>query len=571
MSLDYKYSKQKAKPRRFAKRLRKRALLAAGIALFVVLLIYGLLELQIRRTDDQILTGQYQEALQTLQYLKQIPVFNGRMHERVGVAELLLNGKKEAEPHFRLARSKPLFAPVDYWQQILKTLWTHARYEEGLFYVEHIQRDVKEHPLLFYKAGFLTGINRLEEAKQTAATAGKAQQFEKEAENLQREIEHRLTSGQYSFLYDRQNLPLVSRSLKGEFKILYEPVKTVLRTPSGDYLHKLDDRAGRQATTTLDYRIQTAALNALQEYAGAIVLLDVKTGDILAAASSLKGYKNAHPPGTSVATHAQYEPGSIIKMITLAGALERNANPQQFFPFHCEGILRLRDNQFMYCWKAHNVLKDFGAATAVSCNTSFARIGLSLKPSELIANLRTFGFDSKLPDASLPFELGKVLPGKVDDLYISNLSIGLDELTITPLHAAMVSAAVANEGISMTPRLLLNYRNVLGVPYSAPAPVPFRRFMQKETAMTLKKAMEQVVLDPEGTGRRAAIPGLPIAMKTGTAGEGAKGYNAIIMGFAPVENPKVAFSIVAEHSGKAEFEAARITKLFLETIQGYIQ
>ncbi len=64
---------------------------------------------------------------------------------------------------------------------------------------------------------------------------------------------------------------------------------------------------------------------------------------------------------------------------------------------------------------------------------------------------------------------------------------------------------------------------------------------------------------------------LPIAMKTGTAGDGATGYDAIIIGFAPVKNPKVAFSVVAEHSGKAEFEGARITKLFLESIQGYIQ
>ena len=55
-----------------------------------------------------------------------------------------------------------------------------------------------------------------------------------------------------------------------------------------------------------------------------------------------------------------------------------------------------------------------------------------------------------------------------------------------------------------------------------------------------------------------------------TAGEGAGGYNATIIGFAPSKKTKIAFAIVAEHSGKAEFEAARITKLFLESIQGYI-
>jgi cell division protein FtsI/penicillin-binding protein 2 len=123
----------------------------------------------------------------------------------------------------------------------------------------------------------------------------------------------------------------------------------------------------------------------------------------------------------------------------------------------------------------------------------------------------------------------------------------------------------------MTPQLLLQDRNIIGLPYAPSVPVTFRKFMSPNTAAILTKAMEQVVLHPEGTGRRAAVAGLPIAMKTGTAGEGGNGYNAIIIGFAPAKNPRVAFSIFVEHSGKAEFEAARITKLFLESIQGYIQ
>ena len=122
----------------------------------------------------------------------------------------------------------------------------------------------------------------------------------------------------------------------------------------------------------------------------------------------------------------------------------------------------------------------------------------------------------------------------------------------------------------MTPRLLLHYRNIIGIPYAAPADTPFGQFMSEKTAQVITEAMRQVVEHPEGTWHRAAIPRFPFAMKTGTAGEGGKGYNAMMIGFGPVPNPKIAFAIFLEHCGKAEFEGARITKLFLESIQGYI-
>jgi cell division protein FtsI (penicillin-binding protein 3) len=94
--------------------------------------------------------------------------------------------------------------------------------------------------------------------------------------------------------------------------------------------------------------------------------------------------------------------------------------------------------------------------------------------------------------------------------------------------------------------------------------------MTEKTSQAVTQAMLEVVKNEEGTGRRADLPSFPIAMKTGTAGKGATGYNAIVIGFGPVPNSKIAFAIFLEHAGKAEFEGARITRLFLESIQGYI-
>ena len=71
----------------------------------------------------------------------------------------------------------------------------------------------------------------------------------------------------------------------------------------------------------------------------------------------------------------------------------------------------------------------------------------------------------------------------------------------------------------------------------------------------------------EGTARRAAVDGLVAAMKTGTSGTNPPGYDAIMIGFAPADRPRIAWGLIAEHAGKAEFEAARITREFLERVK----
>ncbi|HET6267372.1 MAG TPA: penicillin-binding transpeptidase domain-containing protein, partial [Acidobacteriota bacterium] len=231
----------------------------------------------------------------------------------------------------------------------------------------------------------------------------------------------------------------------------------------------------------------------------------------------------------------------------------------------------LSNNKTLYDWKTHGSVPDINTATAVSCNIAFAKIALELKPSDLMANLKQFGFNSQLSDAFEPLPLGKILDGDGSDDYLAHLSIGLNYVQMTPLHEALLAASVANHGVAMTPTLLLERRNIIGTPYNVRTPVELGRFMSEQTASTISMAMQQVVLNADGTGRRAAIDNFPFAMKTGTAGEGTNGYNAVVIGFAPVPDPKIAFAIFLEHAGKAEFEGARVTKLFLQSVQGYIK
>ncbi len=569
MALDYKYANDQSGLRR---NWSRRLLLFLAILLSVTITIYGLYFFKTRKTEEMILTGHYQAAIEKLNHWKWLPVVSGKVYERIGTAELLWHDRNAAAPFFQKSETGRLFRPVSFWEASLKTLWNNGRYEDGLAYSDHLLKAlVGQNILHFYRAGFLGGLNQLDGARKEIQLAGNIKEFTKEISQTRMEIEQRLSTGQFTFVYDRENLPLVQKSLKGEFKLLYEPVQSILKSPGGDFLAELNQQPNRQTVLTIDYRIQNAALKALGKYAGAIVLLNTENGDILAAAGNLKGVNSEYPPGTSIALHTLYEPGSIIKMLTLAGAIEKGAGPEKLFPLQCEGNLKLSENKLLYDWKVHNEVKDIDTATAVSCNVSFARMGLMMKPADLFANLRNFGFDARLQDTFVPLDLGKILEGELNDLYLANISIGLEHLRMTPLHAAMVASAIANKGVCMLPKLVLNHRNLIGYPYSPSESIHYRRFMSEQTSARLAKAMEQVVRHEEGTGRRAAIAEMPFAMKTGTAGEGSAGYNAFIIGFAPLNRPRVAFAVVAEHCGKAEFEGARITRLFLESIRGYIQ
>src|SRR5262249_41711606 len=137
----------------------------------------------------------------------------------------------------------------------------------------------------FYNAGFLAGMNRLDEASKELEAAQNLPEFSKEISTLKTEINQRQATGRYTILFDRQNLPLATRSLKGDTAVLIAPLNPLLSSPTFGYLagHKDSDA---QAVLTLDYRIQNAATQALGKYAGAVVVLDIKTGDILAAASN---------------------------------------------------------------------------------------------------------------------------------------------------------------------------------------------------------------------------------------------------------------------------------------------
>jgi peptidoglycan glycosyltransferase len=125
---------------------------------------------------------------------------------------------------------------------------------------------------------------------------------------------------------------------------------------------------------------------------------------------------------------------------------------------------------------------------------------------------------------------------------VAQLSVGLERADVTPLHAALLAAVVANEGRLAEPRVLLGGGGILGLPLDAGPPAGrARAVVSPAVARRLRRAMEAVAL--EGTGAGLAPAGLRVAMKTGTAAEPGRGYHVNYIGMAPLPDPAVAFCV----------------------------
>jgi peptidoglycan glycosyltransferase len=311
--------------------------------------------------------------------------------------------------------------------------------------------------------------------------------------------------------------------------------------------------------TTLDSAVQHAAMVALQKHRGSLVAIDPRTNEILAIVSNDR--KN-------LALEEQYEPGSIIKVLTALNAVNTNLDLKSMFPYHCSGDLMI-DGRHFGDWvpQGHGTLPDLNEALAQSCNVFFADIGLRLGVDRLRRFMTSAGFDGQTDLGLFKVPLGRTTGEIFNKFETAYYAIGLEHETITTLHIAMLASMIANRGLLTTPRLLRGRRSVLGEIVVGPTPQAQARIASREASERVVQAMVAVVTHPKGTGRRADIDSVSLALKTGTAGKRENGYNAQIMAFAPVESPKIAFGIIAENSGPAEYAGAKIARDFLDGVR----
>lgn len=342
---------------------------------------------------------------------------------------------------------------------------------------------------------------------------------------------------------------------------------------TGDYgaeslLVRLGLRAKRGATvqTTLVPAAQEIANKMLAGQRGAVVALDPRTGAVLVMASAPTYNLNdvathfssitsqSNGPLLNRAVQGRYPPGSTFKVITTTAALESGLYTPQS-EFDDTGSVMASGQPL------HNFNNEkFGPnnltqALTFSINTTFAKVGLALGAQRLGSTMSAFGF-GRAPSVDLP--PGEVLPsGRVSGNAmlannqpgedVARIAIGQEQLLVTPLQNAMVAAGIANQGAIMTPYLVQRVIDSHGSVVFTHHPTKYSQATSPAIAAQVTAMMRDVV--KEGTGTAAALAGLDVAGKTGTAQTSATQISdAWFIGFAPSQAPTVAVAVVIENT-----------------------
>lgn len=334
----------------------------------------------------------------------------------------------------------------------------------------------------------------------------------------------------------------------------------------GDWL--LERRRTANVTLTLSNEVQRVAADALGERKGAVVALDPRNGAVLAmadfprydpnplashdfkAATAEWNRLNADPdkPVLSRAYRERYFPGSSFKVVTAATALQsgKATVDEPVFPELTELPLP----------QSSQPIKNFGGevcggplpeALRVSCNTSFAQLGLDLGGATLADGAGRFGFN-QVPPLDLPFGAPSLFPDASvfgrDKPALAKSAIGQQDVQATPLQMALVSAAIANNGTVMTPHVMKEVRDSEGRVIDSYDPHTWKDVVSPEVARSTRDMMIGVV--EGGTGTRAQLPDVQVAGKTGTAQTGRDTSHVWFTAFAPADAPRVAIAVVLE-------------------------
>ena len=360
----------------------------------------------------------------------------------------------------------------------------------------------------------------------------------------------------------------------------------------GDLLAKFrtDRFDPKDVTVSLSLDLQKAAVAALGDRRGAVVMLDPRSGEVLVLASTPTYDASAiTDPGTARtafeelqadpaqpllprATLGRYVPGSVFKIVTAVAALGSGAiTPDTTFnrqPRSEEGGLlvggfRVRDGHHPTTGSA---ALDLTAATEVSCNIYYALAGLRTGGAELVDHAARMGFGAPLP-FDLPTAISQVTNGSgsdpgsfVDDVELANAAYGQAETFVTPLQMALVASTIANDGELMRPQLVTSMTGQESGTRTL-GPRVIGRVLPVADARAIKAAMVQAVEGPLGrqftTG--AQVPGVMTAGKSGTAELGGSGEpHSWFIGFAPAEDPKVVIAVLVEQAGRGAEVAAPI-------------
>jgi peptidoglycan glycosyltransferase len=358
-------------------------------------------------------------------------------------------------------------------------------------------------------------------------------------------------------------------------------------------------KQGASVYLTISPRTQEAAYQALAAMGkpAAAVAINPRNGAILAMASyptfdpnaytTLDSGKlakvdkrirsNPNEPLLNRAINATFPPGSTFKLITSSAAFATHKVGNENSSIPAPRLYRLPGS--------HSTLtNDAGApcgnghppilyALTVSCNTAFAKLGVTVGGSALHSMANAYGFNNSKLTIPLPVS-ASAYPALTDPAQIALSSIGQFNDTETPLQEAMVAATIANGGTLMRPYLVAQIKAPDQSTVQSAQPTVLANPISPRVAGYLTTMMKNVTQDPSGTAYQTAGPpatGIPIAGKTGTAQNGVNNSHlddAVFTSFAPADKPTIAVGVIVKGGG---FGADAAAPIALKIIQAYLR
>lgn len=482
----------------------------------------------------------------------------------------LLEGSGDADVHFQtILQDRPSRFGGDPGIILQKFLET-GRYQQGRGYVAFLKEWRDQEALQPYVLDFATislGSRELEEAKNFMGQALNFQKEEERYRRLSKQLETVENDGGIPVIIDRNNHPILFFQLR-EDKYEFDSPKLFEGWGEADgengFLAGISETdLHNRITTTIDINLQKAAHQAMKGYEGTMVLMDPKTGDLLAA----YGTEGQHP------FRAGFEPGSVIKVLTYGIFLEEDGDVSGYAPKDYPGFEKIGGKLF-YDWTTQGRLDTVDEGMAVSCNLMFAQMGIDLGWPKLSNGFRNIFGAQVHPDGFLgEAGYGRIVRDPENAYELGRIAIGLDLLETTSLGLVLIPGATANQGKLPLPRLIQHFANLEGNAYKTVPAKSGGKLFSPETADALTQSMIESLRNERGTARRAEVDFLNSAMKTGTAGE--RPFDSIMIGLFPIENPKVAFAFYLNKGGKCEINGARVAKNLQEQIRalapGYME
>ncbi|AYD39389.1 penicillin-binding protein 2 [Clostridium fermenticellae] len=344
---------------------------------------------------------------------------------------------------------------------------------------------------------------------------------------------------------------------------------------------KKQEKLGDSLKTTLDYDVQSKAYELLGDNKGAVVVLNPKTGAVIAMVSKPSFNPNnlqeiwssvnsdKSMPLLNRATSGLYPPGSTFKTVTAISALE-NLGGIQSRSFNDNGELYISSGYSLHDFAGESFGNiSFKDAYVKSSNVVFGTLALELGNDKLKQTAEEFYFNKAIPTDGIAVEPSRFPTLKSNEKgNIAQSGIGQSSDLATPLQMALIASTVANDGAMPKPYLVNQVITSKGKVVKDIQPENIGQIITPNVANTMKNFMRSVV--QEGTGVNAAVDGVEVCGKTGTADHQENGVDATphswFIGFGPYNDPQVAVAVIVEDGGQGGIAAASIASQVMRMV-----